>query len=340
MPNVLFTQSCTRSCPYCFAKKHIDGSVPSDIISWENLIYLADFFLISGHKRFQILGGEPTLHPELNDMITYLLERGFGINVFTNGIMSDKKLNEAARIFKDIPNDKLSFTLNINEPKSTPQSLSEAESVKRFLSHFGYRTTPGFNIYKLDFDLTFIFQLINEYGLSRTIRLGLAHPIAGKKNKFIQIKDIKRIIDRLFTFIPVMDRLRIKPGLDCGFPLCQFDDEQLGWIYRNTGGHYDFGCAPVIDIGPDMTIWPCFPLSDFHKKSIFDFNNINEIVDFYESIHRKVRIETGGIYEECDHCDYREEGICKGGCLAHNLNNFLDEHPIRMKEMYQYDSNG
>jgi len=286
------------------------------------------------------LGGEPTLHPDFNEMICYLLERGFGINVFTNGIMSDEKLDEATMIFKDIKVDQLSFTLNLNEPKTTPQTLSEAESVKRFLGHLGYRTTPGFNIFKLDFDLSFIFDLIYKYGLNRTVRIGLAHPIVGKKNRFIPIASIKQIIDRLYVYKPIMERLRIKPGLDCGFPLCQFDDEQLGWFYRNTGGHYDFGCAPVVDIGPDLTVWPCFPLSDFHKKSIYDFNNLNEIYELFTSIHGKVRVETGGIYEECDHCLYREEELCKGGCLAHNLNNFLDEYPIRMSEMYNFDSNG
>ncbi len=317
----------------------MSNSAPSDIISWENLIYLADFFTLSGHKRFQILGGEPTLHPDFNDMIAYLLERGFGINVFTNGIMRDEKLAEAATIFVDVPPEKLSFTCNLNEPKSTPQSLSETESIRRFLGAFGERITPGFNIYKPDFDLKFIFQYINEFGLNRTIRMGLAHPIAGKNNKFIALTDIEKIINRLFTFIPIMERLRIKPGLDCGFPLCKFDDDQLGWLYRNTGGHYDFGCAPVIDIGPDMTVWPCFPLSDFHKKSIFDFNSIDEIFRYYDDIHKKVRIETGGIFEECDSCKFREENICKGGCLAHNLNHFLNEHPVRMKEMYQFSSN-
>ena len=339
MPNVLFTQTCTRSCPYCFAKKHLSDAAPSDIISWENLIYLADFFIASGERRFQILGGEPTLHPDFNDMVAYLLERGFGINVFTNGIMNDRKLNEAAAIFSHIAPDRLSFTCNLNEPKSTPQSLSESESVKRFLSAFGERITPGFNIYRLDFDLKFIFDYINEYGLNRTIRIGLAHPIAGKKNRFIQPGDIKNVIDRLFSYAPLMERLRIKPGLDCGFPLCRFSEDQLGWLYRNTGGHYDFGCAPVIDIGPDMSIWPCFPLSDFHKKTVFEFNSIQEIFNYYESIHNKVRIEAGGIYEECDNCKYREENICKGGCLAHSLNHFLNEYPVRMKEIYEFKSN-
>jgi radical SAM protein with 4Fe4S-binding SPASM domain len=309
-------------------------SIPTDIISWENLIYLSDFFELSNEKRFQILGGEPTLHPDFNDMVAYLLERGFGINVFTNGIMADEKLFEAAEIFRNISPEKFSFTINLNEPNKSPQSLAETECIKRFLNSFSDRITPGFNIYREDFDLTFIFRLINEYGLNRTIRLGLAHPIAGKKNKFIKLTGIEKIISRLFHFLPVMERLRIKPGLDCGFPMCKFNTEQLGWLYRYTGGHYDFGCAPVIDIGPDMDVWSCFPLSGFHKKSVFEFNSIREIHDYYGDIHTKVRVEAGGIFNECDNCLFREESICKGGCLAHSLNNFYNEHPLRMEEMY------
>jgi radical SAM protein with 4Fe4S-binding SPASM domain len=309
-------------------------SVPTDIISWENLIYLADFFELSNEKRFQILGGEPTLHPDFNDMLAYLLERGFGINVFTNGIMADEKLVEAAAIFRNISPEKLSFTINLNEPGTSSQSLAEFESVKRFLSSFSDRTTPGFNIYRMDFDLTFIFRLINEYGLNRTIRIGLAHPIAGRKNKFIKLAGIEKIIGRLFQFLPLMERLHIKPGLDCGFPMCKFNAEQLGWLYRYTGGHYDFGCAPVIDIGPDMKVWSCFPLSGFHKKSVFEFDSIREIHEYYADIHTKVRVEAGGIFTDCDNCLFREENICKGGCLAHSLNHFYDEHPLRMEEMY------
>lgn len=28
MPNILLTQRCVRSCPYCFAKKHMGGADP------------------------------------------------------------------------------------------------------------------------------------------------------------------------------------------------------------------------------------------------------------------------------------------------------------------------
>ncbi|NOZ37009.1 MAG: 4Fe-4S cluster-binding domain-containing protein, partial [Gammaproteobacteria bacterium] len=61
MPNILLTQKCVRSCPYCFAKKHMANSVPDDILSWENFIYLADLFEKSGERKFPLLGGEPSL---------------------------------------------------------------------------------------------------------------------------------------------------------------------------------------------------------------------------------------------------------------------------------------
>lgn len=334
MPNILFTQRCVRSCPYCFANKHMSESSPEDIISWENLIYIADFLQKSGEKRFPILGGEPTLHPEFNNMVIYLLERNFDINIFTSGIMTDKKLEEAAAYFKDVPRERLSFTVNLNDPQKTRTPLAELESVKRFLRIFGCRSTPGFNIYTVDFNLDFIFRYINEFGLNKTIRIGLTHPIPGTKNRHIAIDDIGKVFDRLMEFTPMFERLRIKPGLDCGFPLCKLNDRQLGWLYRHTGGNYDFGCAPVIDIGPDMTIWTCFPLSSYQKKSLFEFNNLKEVHDHYLKFHDMVRTEVAGIFEECDNCNFREERLCMGGCLAHSLRQFGAEYPIRMKEIY------
>jgi radical SAM protein with 4Fe4S-binding SPASM domain len=334
MPNILFTQSCVRSCPYCFAKKHMSESSPEDIISWEDLIYLADFLISAGERHFPILGGEPTLHPDFCSMVLYLLERGFSVNVFTSGIMADRKLDEAFDAFKSVPRDRLSFTCNLNDPSTPNTPVAETESVKRFLRAFGERVTPGFNIYRKDFDLDFLFRYINEFGLHRHIRMGVAHPIPGKKNRFIRPDEMDEIIQRLFSFKPMFERLRIKPGLDCGFPLCRFSEEQLGWLYRNAGGKYDFGCNPVIDIGPDLSVWACFPLSSYQKKSVYEFNSLRELHDFYSKLHNAVRTEVAGVYPECDGCNFREEYLCKGGCLAHNLSRFLEEKRVRLGEVY------
>lgn len=334
MPNVLLTQRCVRSCPYCFARKHMSDSAPDDLLSWEDLIYLADFFKAGGERVFSLLGGEPTLHPDFVDMTAYLLERELDVRVFTSGILDDRKLVELVTLAREVPRQRLSFVCNLNDPEKTRSSLAEVESVKRFLRELGERIIPGFNIYRTDFSLEFLFRYINEFGLQRDVRLGLTHPIPGKRNLFIALGDIDAIIARLFEHAPLFERMRVRAGLDCGFPMCRFTDEQLGWLYRQMGPRNGFGCGPVIDVGPDMSIWPCFPLSSYQKRSIFDFNSLQEIHEFYERFHRDVRIEAGGIFEECDMCPHREEDRCRGGCLGHALERFRHEPRVRLPVVY------
>jgi hypothetical protein len=312
-------------------------SSPDDILSWENLIYVADFFQASGEQQFRLLGGEPTLHPDFNAMVLYLLERQFVLTIFTSGVVADPVLDEMVEILGGVAPDRLSFVCNLNDPEKTKTPLSELEAIRRFLRAMGERVVPGFNIYRTDFSLDFLFPLINEFGLQRRVRLGMAHPIAGKKNLFIRLGQIDEVIERLFSHAPLFERFRVKPGLDCGFPICRFTDAQLAWLYRHTGGRSDFGCGPVADIGPDMTVWPCFPLSSFHKRSLFEFNNLREVMDYYGHVHGSVRVEIGGIYDECDLCQQREDRICMGGCLAHLLSRFEGEPAVRMPEMYKWE---
>lgn len=334
MPNILLTQRCVRSCPYCFADKHMAESDSTDILSWDNVVYLADFLHASGERRFPLLGGEPTLHPAFHEIVVYLVKRGFDVTVFTSGIMSDRKLEQCDRMFKDLPDEKLGFVCNLNNPDQTPCSLAETEAVQRFLNLFGPRVVGGFNIYRVDFELDFLFRWIQEYGLKRVIRLGIAHPIPGKRNLFIPIEQFDAVIERLWSYRPLFERLRVKPGLDCGFPMCRFTDEQLGWLYRHVGGRYDFGCAPVLDIGPDMSVWPCFPLSSYQKKKVFEFDSVKQMHEFYKRFHDVARTEIAGIYPECDSCRARDDRLCCGGCLGHGLTQIQLEPRLRMPEVY------
>ena len=72
-------------------------SSPDDVLSWENLIYLADFLEASDEHNFRILGGEPTLHPRQVDRFLGIAweEAGrFGLHprtyIATNGAVSSE----------------------------------------------------------------------------------------------------------------------------------------------------------------------------------------------------------------------------------------------------------
>jgi len=330
--NLLLTERCVRACPYCFAKEQMADTNPSDMLPWENLLYVADFFQLSDEKHISLLGGEPTLHPHFVDFVLYLLRRRFHVTVFTSGIVRDAMLDEMQESLAGVNPEQFSMVCNLNEPALT--TPKQTVRLRKFLSVLGHLVSPGFNIYKPDFDLEFLFELINQFGLRRSLRLGLAHPIPQQPNEHLRLDDLAAMAERLLSYVPLFREYKVAPGLDCGFPLCIFSDQQLGLLYRVNKNGLTFGCGPAIDIGPDLSVWPCFPLSRFHRRSLYEFNHLREIGQYYQEIHRKVRIEEGGIFRKCDDCPERETGMCIGGCVSHGLSKFAQEPRVRLDEVY------
>lgn len=292
-------------------------------LSWENLMYVADFLAMANERHLSLLGGEPTLHPHFADYAVYLVERNFQVNIFTSGIMAPGKLTEAFRRFKRIGPERLSFVINMNHPDLSTRS--ELQRIEAFLTLFGPFCSPGFNIYRTDFSMDFLFDAISRYGMRRHIRIGLAHPIPGKENKFVEVRRLRKAVRRLLSYQPLFSRMKVAPGFDCGVPLCLFSEEELGRLYKMNQGNLRFGCGPAIDIGPDLQVWSCFPLCNIGRRSLFDFNTFGDLREYYQKLHTQIRIESAGIYEKCDTCVHREDGLCPGGCLAHIIQTLQQE---------------
>lgn len=318
MANVLLTETCVRSCPYCFAKQYMSEADVKDSLTWDNLIYIADFLQASNMNHISLLGGEPLLHPDIAEFCKYLSQRGFIVTIFTSGIMPDAKYATFVEKFSECKDLPVRFVCNVNDPRISPKN--ELEKVYRFFSSFGDRTSLSFNIYRMEFDMDFLIDYISQYGLNRHVRLGIAHPIPGEKNLYITPDHFKEVASKLMYYFEKFDKLAIEPGFDCGFPLCMFDNEQLGKVFKYTSGRVSFQCGPAIDIGTDLSVWSCFPLSSFHKKSLFDFQNYQELEHFYFDKMVEVRQNSRGIYPDCFTCKNFEKGLCSGGCLAHILN--------------------
>jgi hypothetical protein len=309
------------------------ADLPDEVMSWENLAYLADFLEASGERALSLLGGEPTLHPSFVDFVLYLVERNFKVNVFTNGIMSPARVQELKDHLTAIPVEKLSFVCNLNNPKQTPAPEQHSERIHEFLSVMGPWTQPGFNIYRTDFDLEFLFEMVTRYGMKHKLRLGLAHPVPGTKSLYIKPQEMGQVIERLFSFRPLFDRFQLDFGPDCGFPMCKFSNEDLGWLYRLGGGDLRFKCGPAIDITPDMSVYACFPLSGLHRKSIFEFDNLGQVAQYYSGIHKKIREVAGGIFPECVGCQQLSKDICSGGGSCQLMNVFPDKVIARLSEI-------
>ena len=317
MANILLTEKCVRACPYCFAKEYLKES-KENRLSWENLIYIADIFESSNEKQLSLLGGEPTLHPDFIDFVLYLVQRNFNVNVFTSGIIPNGKLKTAAEFLLKIPVKNLSFVCNYNHPDTS--TAGETKQIEQFFRTFPKYISLSFNLYQQAFDFTFLVDAINKYGLKRYIRLGLAQPIPGQKNECLSLHEIRGIAGNFRNQLQILEENRIEIGFDCGMPLCVFSNEDIGRLFKVNRGKVKFYCRPAIDIGPDMQVWACFPLCNYEKKSLYDFNNVNEMIKYFSQQHNDLRKERKGIFEECQTCTYFKENLCSGGCLAHLIN--------------------
>ena len=84
MAMVEITNRCNMSCPVCFANS---SAAPSDIKIEVVKSRINKLLLIAGAIPLQISGGEPTLHPDLPEIIEFAKSSGFkNIELISNGI--------------------------------------------------------------------------------------------------------------------------------------------------------------------------------------------------------------------------------------------------------------
>jgi radical SAM protein with 4Fe4S-binding SPASM domain len=108
-------------------------------------------------------------------------------------------------------------------------------------------------------------------------------------------------------------------GFDCGFRLCLFSEEQRGTLAQ-CGAQFLFDCKPILDIGPELMVWRCFPFSNEPGVKLTDFRSLREIEDHFE--RRWGAEQARGNTPACGSCSHRRVRTCSGGCLSRTLLSF------------------
>jgi MoaA/NifB/PqqE/SkfB family radical SAM enzyme len=321
--NLVITYECNRSCPYCFArgKSQPDANSGSKSpgpthISSEDFDKYLEFLRKDRRSDLKLLGGEPTLHPAFIEMISRSLDSGFSITLFTNGLWP-RSVQDFFE--KDPRTERVHFIFNVNEPamQTARESSWQAESLRIA----GARGCLGFNIYREEFSLGFIPELIDTFSLQKHVRLGLASPIFGHDNSHVASSRLRRVGKSLVAELQGLERRDILCSFDCGIPLCMFDEEDIGRVFLSTTPWASL-CRSGIDVGPDLSVWPCFPLSGILNVPLLDFES-RDALDVYFS-EKLAPFRKYGCLEECATCKYLLRKQCCGGCLARTLLSLQD----------------
>lgn len=312
--NLLLTNYCNRSCAYCFAQGKVLGKKNTRLdFNPQDLQKVISLWERSNQRDISLLGGEPTLHPQFEAIVQGLLDKNFKIHIFTNGIMSDRVLS----FLKTIPRGRMTTLVNTNLPKNYKRV--EWEKLERTLATLGSSAALGFNIDRVDFSCSFLFDLIKKHRLKKHIRIGITQPILRESNQFIPFHQYQDLTPRIMQLVEKADRQNVVVMFDCGFTLCMFTPAQLGRLYL-ARVMLSFHCNPAIDIGPDLTVWHCFPLSSIENLPLEKCKNAEETIDYYR--RRLAPYKRMGAAERCRDCRYLLRGQCSGGCLAHTIGRF------------------
>ena len=338
MANIMVNEACNLRCPYCFAEEFVNKGDnvrrSTKEMPLENFRKALEFVLSDKENRqIGIIGGEPLLYTHIDEATRMALDdpRTDYVMIYSNAV-------ELERLSPDIlESPKFRMLVNCNSPEDMGAAAFEKmrENLLRFaIDHNGTRRFRlSVNIYKPDFDYSYVIPLMNEVDYD-VVRLSVSVPQKGDlhgKTPLEYFHDLKLVAMR---FVCDMIRLRVITGFDCNFlPACVLTDEEVGSVLPAKDVFYNalksmysdvfweraivcdiHNCSPVIDILPDLQAIRCFGLSEYTKQDIRNFRSISELADYYiDTVDRPACGISSS--KECEDCMKRVMGECSGGCL-------------------------
>jgi len=313
--NIALTYTCNQECAYCFGHDAMDeyqGRPSRNFLSMENLDKVLSFLEKSSVYELQMIGGEPTLHPDFKGIYKRVTERGFRVMIFSNGVIKKEIVD-----FLKAQDNLTSVLLNIREPKE--YSISDWNKILYTLSQLGERVILSFRIYRLGFNPTFLFDLIERYHLRKLINWAMACPSLLHDNVFLPLEDHIKAVDRMIEFSVQSQSRGIDWYSDSGFIWCAFTDGRSQILKERVGFIPDTNCYPALEVAPDLRVMRCFGLASKCRKDLklTDFDNLKEVELYF--FKKSLPFKRIGAMDKCFHCEHLLSNKCGGGCMAHIL---------------------
>ena len=216
MANLCITRRCRRHCSFCFARHELARDSTMDMPPETYATALA-FLKHSDFPEARILGGEPTEHPRFCAYVSQALDKGFRVVVFSGGLVD----RPVVAYMASLPAERFSVVLNAADPASDSQALVKRQ--QEICRTLGEKVMLGVNIRSPQADPAWLLDWVAQFGLSRTVRVGMAHPIWGGTNDFFRLRG-PRVLPVFERFAAKAARIGIHVGFDCGFTPCMFSE--------------------------------------------------------------------------------------------------------------------
>ncbi|WPC75036.1 radical SAM/SPASM domain-containing protein [Vibrio porteresiae] len=296
------TSDCNIRCKHCYMSAGKKNATYIDKVDIDKFFNEIDLDRVD--ENIVVTGGEPLIHPEINEIISGLNSKGFKVCLFTNGLM--------------INHSNIDFLKNnINSIQLSMEGVSQN----------AYEDIRGKNTYT---------RLINAIKLIKdnNIRLILAITILDDNLSDVE-KNIQSFLSDLSydnMEVRINDELEKKGNAtnltSNNFDLIKVNKPRVRELIKNLeiqGFYYStndnkckrfsncgIGASIVINSAGD--IYPCNDYNQPTKYNIRNTEKISHMINQFDAIN--IETSTSNI-PTCNKCDIKY--LCAGGCRTKNL---------------------
>lgn len=337
IPNTVWlttNMTCNNNCKWCYAKKYLKINRN---MSYQNVKKYVSYLRNIGIKKIILIGGEPSIHPDILKIIRYISRNNIKVSMATNG-----------RKFEDVEFCKKAYEAGLYSINISIKGSNEEEYMMNTNSNGFLQTIKGYenaNYYGIKTSLSYVlcntdtkkfdnfWEVVKEHHLNN-ILFQLYKPSAEDEKQIISIKELsllcKYVYDKIY-------KNEINFVFEMSIPLCSLDKNMLThMILKNriiTCCHIAKGAGMIFD--SDFNILPCnhfmgHPLNDTKIK-------LDELVEFWNSNNAKQFRKIIGKYpsEICSRC--KKWYQCGGGCairwLSSNPSEAINDKYVYTKEV-------
>lgn len=339
---VAITRNCNLRCSFCYAKE--TGYAESESIGYNEITEIVDFCDEAKVKYVVFTGGEPTLHPDIIDIVEYIKDKNYEIipTMTTNGISLAneefcKKLVEGGLKYIDI-SLKGSNSKNCYETVGVDCIDKQMKAINN-LSQLSVELTCSM---VLTHNNIFTFCDVVEKAYENGARqFSFTFVLDNEESKYENAEYLKHNnpFELIDLFVVQIDKLNaITNGewwVEYTFPLCFYTEEQLYKLKGRLAApcHIFFNNSITIDVNKNVI--PCtMHIGKNMGRFGEDFVNAKEFIERVEEDPYKRIIDdlTAMPSEDCSICEFFEQ--CHGGCPI-IWKNFTYDAAIEFKKAYR-----
>lgn len=221
---LVLNYACNNRCKWCYAAP---AEFKPDYMPLENAKRFLKLMQSLGINDIGIIGGEPTLHKQLPEIICFAKKLGFAVTLYSNGRLLSNK--EFAQKIKTVGTDFVNISIQSLDKKNHDKQCNAKgafeETVKGIENCFkqGFAVNletvlshTNFEIYK---ELMEAFPQANSFIFFREAPL-----VTNLKEKYLSNKETHEVARKIFSFAK---QKGIRAHFFARMPACWFEQDEL-----------------------------------------------------------------------------------------------------------------